>query len=73
MGTATEYTLRRILNALQGGSVWACEGVTQILATNASMGAVETIYTVPTGRVGYLTSLYLYGRNNHANEQVATV
>ena len=69
MGTASEYTLRQILDALSGGiglfphQVWDIAGIIQVIENNSVENGQALVYVVPAGRVFYLTSIRVYFRN----------
>ena len=71
MGSASEHTLRQVLYKLDGAGVWDNPDVLQVLAEASSLGAVTSVYTVPAGKVAYLTTLVIDGRNKDANDQAA--
>lgn len=62
MGTATEYTLRQILERLYPHSVWDLDGVTQVFEYATNKASFYTLYTVPAGKVLYITSIFCWGR-----------
>lgn len=46
--------------------VWDIEGVTQIYARAIGQGLNKAVYTVPAGRVGYITSAFVSGVNQYS-------
>lgn len=68
MGTATEHTLRRILDNLSGPSIWERSGIAQVFARMMIAGTGSDLYTVPVGKTFYLTTLYLHGYNDNASK-----
>jgi len=73
MGTASEYTLRQLLYLLNGAGVWKQDGVTQILKLGSVAGGVTTLYTVPSDRIGYLTTITMWVINTGAQALSAYV